>query len=562
MTSRNSSSNPTIAWMKQLVKRNIAIPVIALACYLLVTELILLTSVDTTYFSDWTIKNLMMGRDLFTFVGSVGFGVVLSAAFLHDLHDRASATCVHALPLTRGQMMLAATLTGIMMIAVVQVIVTVAMFGTCNVMLRVHAHHVSFHQMTQLLTLPHCLVWLRNSFLMALFSFALAQTCGVIAGNKIVHLLLVAYMMVLPVCLWLLEVYYLSVTFFGSPHDTNFHLLRHVPLYSLYFTKFAAKDLMIQVVCTVVLLALSFVIYRYVKLERVPSATLFPLFSDFLCFSLTFIGMTFVLMLTDTLMTQGHFANRLALCVTSLISSAIIFLICRMIATSSLWVFNITTLKKYLIYIIMTAVIFSATFFNVFGIGKHVPKAEDVTSVTLSTNLMNANVTLSDPAVIQEITTLHRQVIDQGEPNQEGSIVVLSLDYRLKNGKTLNRYYMIDTDETEIVKQYEKVLHSDAFYDAYFPAYEKMKAVTLSHYDYNDDGAQEMSNDIKKEDLPALMTALRQDLKNLEVESLISSNNNWTLAITTGRDEHRFDLPVDYVHTWAFLKEKGYDKNI
>ena len=97
-------------------------------------------------------------------------------------------------------------------------------------------------------------------------------------------------------------------------------------------------------------------------------------------------------------------------------------------------------------FIIFTAVLLIAAVCceaDIFGFEKYVPDADKVESVTLYYSM---DTEYKEPENIEKITELHRQIVNSKKNNElvSSDEDFLSIGYKLKNGKTVSRSYLIN----------------------------------------------------------------------------------------------------------------------
>lgn len=88
------------------------------------------------------------------------------------------------------------------------------------------------------------------------------------------------------------------------------------------------------------------------------------------------------------------------------------------------------------------------TLLDPIGITRYIPEADQVASVQISpssyADYMGRNCVMTEPEDIQTVIDVHRYAVDHRRPT--GNTCYVHLEYRMKNGSTVSRFYTLETD--------------------------------------------------------------------------------------------------------------------
>ena len=126
---------------------------------------------------------------------------------------------------------------------------------------------------------------------------------------------------------------------------------------------------------------------------------------------------------------------------------------CLMLLNKTTQVFNLRTFRNFGIFAVSLAALLLVTKLDPMGITRKIPNAEDVDYVCVGKTYASANhmwdeIKLTDSEDIETIRNIHQYAITDSEHHEstEGDSIYyldIGIDYELKNGKILSRYYSI-----------------------------------------------------------------------------------------------------------------------
>lgn len=126
--------------------------------------------------------------------------------------------------------------------------------------------------------------------------------------------------------------------------------------------------------------------------------------------------------------------------------------------------------------------------FDVFGMGRYVPNADDIKCVKISG--IYADTKISDAETVKEAIALHKSIVADldGIAAEENAMFGESpvdyynvrFEYTLKNGRVIQRYYNIRENRPE-TKQYIELMESEAVHSAYCEQFSKYTAADVAN---------------------------------------------------------------------------------
>lgn len=560
MKSQSSFSNPAAAYAKQLIKRNWIIPLLSIAAYLLYVETTFLTSLNRQFFYPDEVESILGFQNFWLFIGTIILGIIIAVMLLRDLHTQESAAFLHALPIKRTTIFMTTIAVGTLMIAVILGVTAICMAGSCHALAHLYPKHEYIVKIQTVFRPSLCGFWFVKAMISTFFTFALALLCGIVTGHTVVHVLLYFYAYIFPWAATAVFDYYRVQSYTGAV-SADFDFLTYFPGYTMLNNTYTPSLMVITLLGSLAVLVLGGIIYQRIPLERVPSATLFPALSDFLSYTITLIGMTAFIALfgigTDI---KAHLLGSL---LTGLVSSAIIFTVCRMIASSSLQVFHLSQLKKYGLYLLICLCIMLVSVFNIFHLGYQVPSADSIDRIDFiywhesGGNQMDAQ-GIDDPEMIKLICKLHQSSLDdikqKGSHANQDTYGHYHISYHRK-GRMMEREYEAGTGQRDILNQ---IVRKDDSWNQFLDR--------LDHHcvlSFIKDGVTNEKT-INKEDLPGLKDALKKDLSHLTIDSLSEDYLGCDLIAYQKETEHEriqeksLMLTDSFQETRQYLKQKGY----
>ena len=146
-----------------------------------------------------------------------------------------------------------------------------------------------------------------------------------------------------------------------------------------------------------------------------------------------------------------------AVLVSGIISGAIAFFAAQMLIERTLRVFTKKRIREGIIFILCMCVVYIGLDMDLMGLEKKIPAADEIRAVSLNGRIQMYAMSEEE---IDWIRDIHSRIIDSKEEfeSSNGMGVFISMEYYLKNGKNLRRYYNIPSGsgDTDVIRQLDE----------------------------------------------------------------------------------------------------------
>ena len=299
------------------------------------------------------------------------------------------------------------------------------------------------------------LLWMAVLMLQFLFFFAVAILSVMLVGNRFAAVVVYCILNFLSaIALWLFYSLY-APSLYGFILDENVFLKFCPAAWMVQFQWFFAAGNRAGVelkdgwgylgVCTIVgvaLLAASLVLYRKRPLEKA---------GDFVVFKPT--APVFLVLYTFSAGTAFHlfsnaFVGESAELIFLVVGLAIGFFTGRMLLERTIRVFRGKTIAGFCTLVAVFGVTILLTIWDPLGVTRWVPEEKDVKWVSVDnySYLAQDAHAITDPQILREILSVHQHAVENPQEENNGQPDVrVRFTYRLKNGRTVQREYLVDT---------------------------------------------------------------------------------------------------------------------
>lgn len=466
MKSTRFSFNISAKLVEEDVKRYWLIPAMIFLIYFIVGAVPLLDAADKYISVSLNSQHNVYANSIQIALISVS-AISAAASVFSYLHGKASSVFVHGLPFSRKTLFRSHAFAG-WLLAVFPIVISGLCFIVVCALQTASGKEIieSPDVYIPISYVDYYLDWTLSALIAVTFVYALALLAGVIAGNLAVHVLLAMFLNgIAPVTVFLVNNYlFRFLKGFTAPPlgTTDFSpLLRFYGAWE-YFNKLLYCGAYIAFSLLFIFLAAA--LYKRLPLERSGDTVFFPAAGKLVCLLFAFIGMA--LFGLSSIRVWGGDTTARSLCL-ALIGSLLFYLIGRMILEKRLQVFHRETLKGYCLFLVFAAVFCSFTIFDVTGFETRVPNASQIQSITLSgaAGQSDGNAVYTSLESFEDILALHRAFIEEAE-DYDPSVVydTIYLSYKLKNGKTLERRYEFQLEESDKVFAAYNHLYKSAAY--------------------------------------------------------------------------------------------------
>lgn len=509
---------------------------------------------------------------------------VVAALIFNNVHSGKQSIFVHGLPVNRGANYVSSILAAFVLMAIPVVLNA----GILLIM--------SFTDYGQLISSWSVIYWLFINLSILFIMFSVSSFTAFLTGNAAAHIAINAFLHIIPLLVALAIALISDIFLFGFVQSDNFvanEILENTPIVwlfaktmSLYrgeINLFAEVQMWAYLFGAAVVYILGFLLYKNRKIEAAGDVAAFKLFKPILKYATT----TAAAVCIFGIMTSMNI-GAIAIFVVASITTAIVFFACEMLIRKSFKVFG--TYKGYIGFAVFCAVFISFfAYTGVFGYETRIPAAEDIESAAVSTNWNVEKCTVADKALIEETRKIHEKLTEDIPTTTDTSSGVyrnLRIMYKLTNGKTLERLYLVseDTAKSAMTKMYESTEYKLKATEIANLNIENIDKLVLSvlnpSFNYNfalNDDASELMENIKK-DVESLgyeeleygqnMLGFQVNidcsyLENLEKKIFKSLGENQQELMRPEDIEYAIknfsiELNSNFKNTYAFLKERGY----
>lgn len=513
--------------------------------------------------------NLSQGNSEFQLILIYFVPVFLAVLLFLYLHSGRATATIHSLPLTRKQLFYTHSAAGLVLLTIPVVFTGLALMAVRQMTLLRDVYAVG-----------NVLSWMGYTWLFAILFFAIAVFVGMFTGNPLTHAVFTYILIALPMGLYELLRYNLSLLLFGySNAALHQNLLDSLPIYALLSDyvgegSFTGGHIVGALLLIAITFALALYAYRARKLEAAGDVVTFSIVRPIFKYGVTICTM---------LLVGAYFASvsgrSLAIVVFGyLFGSFLGYFIAEMLLKKSFRIWH-QGYKGYLAYALILVVTLVGIQGDVFGFVHKVPAPEEVEEVYFGPSIytwveMNSKSLDKDPEAstehyyqgttgwffkspqnIEHLSNLHSQIVLEENPEGNSNQFII---YTLKNGKNLIRQYSID--ETKFFCLLKPIYESSEYKEARFPVL-RQSAKDVKMIELNDSRTPKEPLILATDgEISELMEALRKDIKNLTFKEMSIWKQSQPELIIRDMNDRRIDYAVrdSYISTLQWLKEKGY----
>lgn len=459
MTSSNTANKSNIAksaeraWFAEIFRRFKLIPILLTIAFFLCNILPILISYGQFQTIYMYVKECLAGYGAFNLPLAAASAIIAAVAVFSYLHNTASVTEAHSLPLTRTQLFRASFLAGLIMILIpiaVTAILYLFMQGAHypDSMSNAVVTSYEFNGNIEALLNPAVIAaWAGRTAIISVFSYCVACFAGILSCTGIIQTLLSIFLLALPNALYAIWYGYMSLFMFGwyQVHDWFQYLS---PFAYILDNRFGPKEvpplLLAYLAFGALLTIASVAVYRRLHLENEDRSIAVNYLAEVLVVILSFMAVSLALIAMVSVIDSEN--ELLVVILTVILATAVAFPVCCMIADRTLKIFNrknVVTLAAFAAVIIITL---AFTVFDAAGYEKKVPAPGDISKVTLRTDTYygfnNDCYTFTTKEYILKVCNLHKQISEGSHSESDYDYYIpIELTYTLNNGKTVMRDY-------------------------------------------------------------------------------------------------------------------------
>lgn len=395
-----------------------------------------------------TLLEVSVGQQIFGLVFSTLVGMFL----INYLYKEESSDFIHALPIKRSSLLVHVLIVGFLAI-VIPLLVT-------SLILVVESFTIASN-----ITLLEIGKWLAYSIFTHIVMFSIALFTGYLVNGSFLHLQIIILILFLPIVLWTLIYGTASLLFDGISTDITTYIQ---PALDATFPILAVNQLymgldvglsLIFGIISIILIMLSFILYKYRKNERVHLSFNYVWLRDLLVAMTTITGMLALGVVVSFLLQQSVIVSIISFSVGALVS----YLVIEMLFQNSV---KIQFQWRSLILTIALIIIFWVIF--IFAFTRYVdkvPETSEIESVSLNDSAMLIDQTSEDyfesgygfddgKSSIQTARKIHEIASEErSRPDFSKEIkATVNLQYKMKDGSMKTYQFNTLDSDSEAVK--------------------------------------------------------------------------------------------------------------
>ncbi|WP_042199583.1 DUF6449 domain-containing protein [Paenibacillus camerounensis] len=492
---------------------------------------------------------------------------VAAALFLFRyLQAKAPSDLWHSLPLRREHLLVSHTVSGLILV-LTPVWLTAAVTG----MVRTLDSNMYIYSWADVGK------WCLTMTVLTLFLFVFSVFVGICTGQSVLQGVVIYVLLLLPAVLLMLVNEHFSMYLYGYPAWYGFRGRNDVwsPLLHMIYVKtnpFTAGYLWLYSALSVLLFALSFLLYRKRNGEKAGQAIAFtyfnPLFKAGVMFCAVLISGTYFAHLRQ---------QQLGWIIAGHLIGALVGYIAAEMLIRKTWL--ILTRKASLEFAGYTALLGLVLYIPVSGITGYenkVPAADKVEGVFVSDNYSTydaywnnaypftdkVNPFIGDKNYVEAVRKLHQAMASAKPRPQGGEYREFYLTYKLNNGRTLNRSYQVPVAGFE--PELRTVMESQGYKNTLYRLFQLDKEIEgLRFSDYNK--ALIISDPQQVNELKEI---LKREIMNMSYDDQTGGQRSYSSIQIIGKPDADYPYFSDYEWKHSFselterLEQMGYADKI
>lgn len=506
---------------------------------------------------------------LFPLLLSIAVPTVVALLIFSGVHNSRHGIFLHSLPTTRK-----ANFISMLCASFTLMFAPVAAVGLIYVLM-------SFCGFGAVITVTSALLWIAVNVFVLFVMFSIAAFSSYLTGNGIASVVVNACIHILPVIISLAIVNVGSKFIYGFSGDYSIAetimfespliwIFRHI-ISSGNNRLFSAPETYIYIIGAAAVYALTYLLYKKRKIEACGDVAAFKIFKPILKYGITL----FTVIAISSIISGTPFMNGISKWIIIIAFSAVVYFAAEMLLSK-----NVRVLKSYKGFVgflvCFFAVISFFAFTSVFGYETYIPKESDISEAAIYDSQL-AEPIASDAMLIKDTVSIHRQLISSiptvNPEDTSEDLGMMSVVYKLKNGKTVKRNYYVAPDEIK------EIMNTMFMYNDFKHNYtgignlniQNIKNVDLYINSNGNAYTLALNNDTQ-----AFFEALKKDIDAVSYDKMYeytpvsfsvhidkSESENKTEKIFKtgyGNDYMYFDITINgnFTNTIGFLKDKGY----
>ncbi len=471
------------------------------------------------------IYTTLYGYMMPSFVLALIIPVVLAVFLFSYLQSGKSSTFAHSMPVSRKATFVSHVVSGILMF-LIPLIVNGAIFLVMRLDLG----------FAQTFYVAHLLKCLLIAALYSFIAFALTTAVAMITGNVVANFVFTYIFGFLPLAAEAFLKFFLHTQLYGNELSSDYWCKN---LYLAPEKTLTIGGVALFTLLPVALLVIAFLLYRVRNMENHSEVVAFPVLRPIFVFGVAICSGAVGFAYVDALWSVQNTLIMLPFGLVGLI-------IATMLVKKSFR--DLKLLKPVIIYSLAIVCVFTIFHYDLTGYEKRVPDLDNIEYVTFDQNGINPidngwyyddygnryklneeySPNITDKEDIKNVCALHQYLTGEEQVSETlEDPWRLTLRYKLKNGKTLSRQYLVDYTEYKTIL--EPVVTTDAIRKTYFPILRSNDRIYTSVSVYDEriaNGATVMFNDAAT--VNEFLEALKRDTQNAPYDEYASRLGEYT----------------------------------
>ena len=506
---------------------------------------------------------------LFPLLLSIAVPTVVALLIFSGVHNSRHGIFLHSLPTTRK-----ANFISLLCASFTLMFAPIAVIGIIYVLM-------SFCGFGAVITVTSALLWIAVNIFVLFVMFSIAAFSSYLTGNGIASVVVNACIHILPVIISLAIVNVGSKFIYGFSGDYSIAetIMTESPLIWIFShiissennRLFSAPETYIYIIGAAAVYAMTYLLYKKRKIEACGDVAAFKIFKPILKYGITL----FTVIAISSIISGTPFMNGISKWIIIIAFSAVVYFASEMILNK-----NVRVLKSYKGFVgflvCFFAVISFFAFTSVFGYETYIPKESDISEAAVYDRQL-AEPIASDAKLIKDTVSIHRQLISSiptvNPEDTSGDLGMMSVVYKLKNGKTVKRNYYVAPNEIKDIMN-TMFMYND--FKLNYTGISNLNIQNIKNVDLYINSNGNAYTLALNNDTQAFFDALKKDIDAVGYEKMYeytpvsfsfhigkSERENKTEKIFKtgyGNDYMYFDITINgnFTNTISFLKDKGY----
>ena len=415
--------------------------------------------------------------------------LVAAVTMMGFLHKPARAMAIHSQPFSRSKIFYSHILTGWFMTVIPVIFMTLFyLLFQRDMHLKPGFYYQSSvlesYETGNIYTPENIFLWFFSSLAIITFFYGMYVLAGSLTGNSTMQVLICGiFFIIVPLTLWLSIMYFENFLYgFTEIPEWAVHLMNDANpiLYILFNTDGTTTSMNLGYLFSALIMILAArIAYEKASLERVGDSIIYRIIEEIITYLVVFVGMTvfgfFFYSMAD---------HKAVMLIGMAAGTFITFIIVKIVLNKSIHIINKRNFRSLAVYLLIAALFAAFAVYDAGGYAKRIPQLSEIQSVDCYDFLpgyssysyhghasedapseeKNYNKELTSEDSIRKVLALHQYIVEHdlyqhdlasgamiydsaGDPTMLSNEYI-RFTYKLKNGRTLSRFFDVSLDET------------------------------------------------------------------------------------------------------------------